>query len=145
MKEIKRLISMPILIIELILCICTITANQVESKNTILPRTVEVYSQVMEVKDVRELEEVKELKGKSLSLDIEKDITYEYKTGYISATNVNLRSEPNTNSDIIKVLRFNSEVKYADYNDDWYIINHNNSKAYVKIGYMSQNKIGFKI
>lgn len=69
-------------------------------------------------------------------VDIKSDST-KY-TGWAS-TRVNVRKEPNTDSEILKTLEFNEKIEYQLYNDEWVKINHNGTSAYVYKKYVSKN------
>ena len=57
--------------------------------------------------------------------------------GYVDVQALNIRNEPNENSDILGVLLFNEEITYSIYNDNWVAIEYNNSIAYIYKRYIS--------
>lgn len=67
---------------------------------------------------------------------LEPVIDREYSTGYTTA-NVNVRSGPSTNSEILDRYPFNTKVEYIDYNDEWYEIKFGNEIAYINSNYIS--------
>ena len=63
--------------------------------------------------------------------------------GWITAR-VNIRKEPNTDSEILGVLEFNETITYQYYNNKWAIINYNNDYAYVCLDFISKDKLEFE-
>lgn len=58
---------------------------------------------------------------------------------YIRAkTNVNVRSEPNTDSNILSFLHEGNILKKIGYIDDWYIVEYDGEKAYVSTYYTDE-------
>ena len=58
---------------------------------------------------------------------------------YIRAkTNVNVRSEPNTDSNILSLLHEGNILKKMGYIDDWYIVEYDGEKAYVSTYYTDE-------
>jgi uncharacterized protein YgiM (DUF1202 family) len=78
-------------------------------------------------------------------------IVYEYKyeyVGYISPTNLNVREEPNTESDVLGTLGFNSEVKYSYYENDtsneWGVIKYDGKEAFIYLKYIADSAVEYK-
>lgn len=51
--------------------------------------------------------------------------------GRVNANLLNIRSEPNTNCDVVGKLKRDDMVEIIGIEDDWYEIHHNNSSAFV--------------
>ena len=68
---------------------------------------------------------------------------YDY-TGWAS-TPVNVRTAPNTESEVLKVLSFNEEIDYCPVNDDWVKIQLNNGIGYVNANYISSTKFEYNV
>lgn len=64
---------------------------------------------------------------------------YTYDNTYIRAkTTVNVRSEPNTNSDILSLLYEGNVLKKVGYIDNWYIVEYDGKNAYVSKDYADE-------
>lgn len=63
------------------------------------------------------------------------------KTYYISATSVNVRSEANKSSSVIKKLSKNKQVTVTGEDGDWYVIDLDGKKAYVSKEFLSSKKV----
>lgn len=74
-------------------------------------------------------------------MDIVKNSPIE--TGWTSAR-VNVRKEPNTDSEILDVLEYNEKINYQIYNDDWALITYNDKFAYVNRMYISDKENTFR-
>lgn len=73
--------------------------------------------------------------------EIEEVQTINYdKKGWTTA-NVNVRTEPNTDCEIYEVFDYNTKIKYAEYNDEWVLIEYNNKIAYMSKDYISDTKM----
>lgn len=59
--------------------------------------------------------------------------------GYLT-TNVNVRTEPNTNSSVLEVFKFNREVEYVVFNEEWVQIEYGDDFAYLNKTYISSAK-----
>ena len=60
-------------------------------------------------------------------------------SNYIKATaNVNVRTEPNTNSEVLTLLYEGNALKKLGYVNDWYIVEYNGNKAYVSAYYTEE-------
>lgn len=64
---------------------------------------------------------------------------YIYSDGWTS-TAVNVRKEPNMNSEILTVYGFNTYVSYAKYNEEWSIIEYGDEFAYICSKYISDEE-----
>lgn len=60
----------------------------------------------------------------------------EFKDGWLK-TSVNVRKEPNIESEVLEVFKFNQQIKYADFNEEWVQIEYNDSMAYIYKAYVS--------
>ena len=69
--------------------------------------------------------------------------TIQYSLGYVKGDNLNVRKEPNTDSEILDVISFNKKIKYSNYNKDWLQIKYNKKIAYVYKKYVSKKKIEY--
>lgn len=60
--------------------------------------------------------------------------------GYTSAR-LNLRSEPSTDSDILKIIPYNSTVNYSEYSEDeeWVVVKNDDDYAYLSKKYISDD------
>lgn len=58
---------------------------------------------------------------------------------------LNVRKEPNTNSEIIGILLFNEKITYKKYNSKWFKITYNNNVGYVCKDYISDKEIDYDI
>ena len=64
--------------------------------------------------------------------------------GTITKTNVNMRSKPNTDSDILKVLELGTRLDVYNLNDGWFSVRYNGSSGYVRADMMSATDTQFK-
>jgi hypothetical protein len=71
--------------------------------------------------------------------DIVSESEVEYTVGY-TTDNVNVRISPDINSDVLEVYRFNYEIEYAYYNEEWVEILYEDSIAYIYSDYISNEK-----
>lgn len=76
-----------------------------------------------------------------LSDELSKETVINY--GY-TTSNINIRSSPSVDSNIVDKLYFNIGLEYTDYDDEWAIINHNDSCAYISKQYLSTIPIEFR-
>ena len=53
---------------------------------------------------------------------------------------INVRTEPNTESEILETIEFNEKIEYQLYNDEWAKIDYNGVAAYVYKIYISDNE-----
>lgn len=72
-------------------------------------------------------------------------------TGVVTASALNVRVNPNTSSNVIGTLSYNTKVNILEINNGWYKINYNNSLAWISSDYIkldnskpivSNNKLG---
>ena len=68
----------------------------------------------------------------------------EWKTGYVSASKLNIRKKPSTDSKIVGSLSFNKKVKYYEYDDEWACIKRGERNVYVALKYISDEKATYK-
>ena len=64
-------------------------------------------------------------------------------TGWVTGR-LNIRKEPNLNSEILDILEFNEAITYQIYNDKWAEIKYNDTSAYVYKKYLSLDPNGYK-
>ena len=57
--------------------------------------------------------------------------------------NLNVREEPNTDSNVLDTLPFNTYIKYYEYNDEWAEISFDNGQAYISRDYISDEECEF--
>lgn len=62
--------------------------------------------------------------------------------GWVTAR-VNIRKEPNTDSEVLDIIEFNEAINYQIYNSKWAVITYNNEQAYVHRNYISQDENSF--
>lgn len=60
-----------------------------------------------------------------------------------TTTTLNVREEPNTDSNILDTLPFNTYIKYYEYNDEWAEIAYDNGQAYISRNYISDEECYF--
>ena len=63
----------------------------------------------------------------------------EFKTGWLK-TSVNVRKEPNTESEVLEVFNFNRQIEYADFNEEWVQIEYDECIAYIYKAYVSDTR-----
>lgn len=63
-------------------------------------------------------------------------------TGYLTS-NINVRSEPSTDSEILEVYPFNQKIQYQKYNDEWVEIRYKSGIAYVCSEYISDEQLDY--
>ena len=63
-------------------------------------------------------------------------------TGYLTS-NINVRSEPSTDSEILEVYPFNQKIQYQKYNDEWVEIQYKSGIAYVCSEYISDEQLDY--
>ena len=62
---------------------------------------------------------------------------------YYTTTNVNLREEPNTKSNVLSVINKNETVKVyevSNINPDWFLVKYDNFQGYIYSEYLSKEK-----
>jgi uncharacterized protein YgiM (DUF1202 family) len=62
-------------------------------------------------------------------------------TLYISATRLNLRSEPSTDAEVITQLKFGDKVVCEGENDEWMKVRYNDTLGYLKADYTSKSMV----
>ena len=60
-----------------------------------------------------------------------------------TTTTLNVREEPNTDSNILDTLPFNTYIKYYEYNDEWAEIAFDDGQAYISRDYISDEECEF--
>ena len=63
-------------------------------------------------------------------------------TGYLTS-NMNVRSEPSTDSEILEVYPFNQKIQYQKYNDEWVEIQYKSGIAYICSEYISDEQLDY--
>ena len=61
---------------------------------------------------------------------------YEFVSGWTN-TDVNIRQESDINSEVLDTYFLNTEIQYADYNDEWVIITYEDSYGFIFKKYVS--------
>lgn len=69
----------------------------------------------------------------------EKEPVEIYNDGWTNAS-VNLRAEPNTDSEILTTLKYNSCISYTQENDEWVKVEYEDGFAYLKEEYISNTE-----
>ena len=59
--------------------------------------------------------------------------------GYISESSVNFRKEPNTNSEVLSTLKYNTEITIIGEDGDWYKVRYQENEGYVSKKLVSEN------
>ena len=62
--------------------------------------------------------------------------------GYLTS-NINVRSEPSTDSEILEVYPFNQKIQYQKYNDKWVEIQYKSGIAYICSEYISDEQLDY--
>ena len=62
--------------------------------------------------------------------------------GYLTS-NINVRSEPSTDSEILEVYPFNEKIQYQKYNDEWVEIQYKSGIAYIFSEYISDEQLDY--
>lgn len=69
------------------------------------------------------------------------EVTELNKTGYVSSDGLNIRTEPNTSSEIIHSLSFNAKVTITGEIENWYQIDYKDQVGYVSKKYISDTRL----
>mgnify|MGYP004493992167 CR=1 FL=1 len=70
----------------------------------------------------------------------------EYKTMYVTGTNVNIRKQPSTESKVIGHVHYNKKILVSKSHDnDWYVVLYKDSIGYINKKYVSNKKCDYKI
>lgn len=67
----------------------------------------------------------------------------EYYNGW-TITNVNVRNEPSTASEVLEVYSFNTPIQYYRFNDEWAKIVYPTGYAYMSLQYISNEKLNYR-
>ena len=67
----------------------------------------------------------------------------EYYNGW-TTTNVNVRNEPYTASEVLEVYSFNTPIQYYRFNDEWAKIVYPTGYAYMSLQYISNEKLNYR-
>lgn len=67
----------------------------------------------------------------------------EYYNG-LTTTNVNVRNEPSTASEVLEVYSFNTPIQYYRFNDEWAKIVYPTGYAYMSLQYISNEKLNYR-
>ena len=59
-------------------------------------------------------------------------------------TNVNVRSEPSTDCEVLEVYPFNTPIQYYKFNDEWAKIVYPDGEAYMSLQYISDEKLNYR-
>ena len=62
-----------------------------------------------------------------------------YNNGWTNAS-VNVRKEPNTDSEVLATLKYNTVVSYVKTTNEWSQVQYNNEIAYIKTEYISETE-----
>ena len=60
-----------------------------------------------------------------------------------TTSSLNVREQPNTESDVLEVLPFNTYIRYYEYDDEWAEIAFDDGHAYVNRNYISDEECDF--
>ena len=63
-----------------------------------------------------------------------------YVTRYVSASTLNVREQPSTDSKILGTLKLNKKLYCAKFNEDWYTFLYHDKYCYISSKYVSKNK-----
>ena len=74
---------------------------------------------------------------------INSTIVEEYYNGW-TTTNVNVRNEPSTDSEVSEVYSFNTPIQYYKFNDEWAKIVYPTGYAYMSLQYISNEKLNYR-
>ena len=67
----------------------------------------------------------------------------EYYNGW-TTTNVNVRNEPSTDSEVLEVYSFNTPIQYYKFNDEWAKIVYPTGCAYMSLQYINNEKLNYR-
>ena len=74
---------------------------------------------------------------------INSTIVEEYYNGW-TTTNVNVRNEPSTASEVLEVYSFNTPIQYYRFNDEWAKIVYPTGYTYMSLQYISNEKLNYR-
>ena len=60
-----------------------------------------------------------------------------------TTSSLNVRERPNTESDVLEILPFNTYIRYYKYNDEWAEIAYDCGYAYINLNYISDEECNF--
>ena len=61
-----------------------------------------------------------------------------------TTTNVNVKSEPSTDSEVLEVYSFNTPIQYCKFNDEWAKVVYPTGYAYMSLQYISDEKLNYR-
>ena len=122
----KRLMQ-ALLLFVIMVSLSMLSVTDIDEQNNILETESVTSIEILELQDEDEI-------GTS---------EYIFKDGWTS-TNVNIRTEPSINSEILEVYYFNKQLKYCEYNDEWAIIEYQSGIAYMCLEYISNTPLDYK-
>ena len=61
-----------------------------------------------------------------------------------TTTNVNVRNEPSTDSEVLEVYSFNTPIQYYKFNDEWAKIVYPTGYAYMSLQYIGNEKLNYR-
>lgn len=61
-----------------------------------------------------------------------------------TTTNVNVRSEPSTDCEVLEMYSFNTPIQYYKFNDEWAKIVYPTGHAYMSLQYISSEKLNYR-
>lgn len=101
----------------------------------------EYQYQTFKMNCVRNLEINREVKNNSEEM---KEAAQEvFLQGWTSA-NVNFREKPTKDGNVMEVISYNTEVRYSDYNKDWYVVWYGENRGYLHKRYLTDQKIQYR-
>lgn len=66
--------------------------------------------------------------------------TYDFNNVGYTITNVNVREAPTLDGEIFSLCVYGTEIEYADYDDEWIVIEYNDEYAYMARDYISDTE-----
>lgn len=90
--------------------------------------TAGVHSDVVDITDIIDNEDV---------VVSAPSVEFIYSDGW-TKTSVNVRKEPNVESEVLETFGYNKQIEYADYNEEWVQIKYNDNIAYIYKEYVSE-------
>ena len=68
-----------------------------------------------------------------------------YKKMYVKGNDVNIRTIPNINSEIVDKYSLNKEIMCCKINNDWYCFKTNNRYCYISAKFVSKERVNYKV
>lgn len=103
--------------------------------------TKDVKTSALETDKIKETELFYHTGSTSEEVTVEPE--YEMISGYTSAT-LNVREEPSTDSEVLDMIPFNTEIEFVEYNDKWHIyFTEDGKKAYISSRYVSTEELSY--